>query len=148
MSTYLEHRLAVTHATESSLFAALIAGLTQILALAVGFGVLNNTQSGAIIALTTAGINAGALIAHAIHTGRIVPSALQTHLLALGAQLVALLVSFALIGPGTAATVTSITTAVLGAAFVVAHAMLSHTVTPAPPKAEPVLASCTLEAKA
>lgn len=131
----VEARAAAALATESSLAAAFIASLSQIVALIVGFGVVNNTQAGLIIAVTTAAVNAGGVIAHAVHTGKINPSAVETHLAALAAQLVALLVAFAWIGSGTAATITSITVAVLGAALQIAHALQSQKVpvpTPAP----------------
>lgn len=133
--TRAEAKVAAALATESSIAAACIAALSQILALIVGFGVISSTQEGLLIAVTVAGVNAGALIAHAIHTGKINPSAVETHLLALAGQVVALLVAFALIGSGTAATITSITVALLGAAVQIAHGLQSQKVptpTPAP----------------
>jgi len=133
--TKAEARAAAALATESSVVAAVIAAVSQILALVVGFGIINSTQEGAIIALTTAAVNAGALIAHAVHTGKINPSAVETHLLALVVQIVALFVAFALIGPSLAATITAVTIAVLGAAAQIAHALQSQKVptpTPAP----------------
>lgn len=139
--TKAEARVAATLATESSVTAAVIAALSQILALIVGFGIINSTQEGVIIGVTTAAVNAGALIAHAIHTGKINPSAVETHLLALVAQVVALFVAFAVIGTGTAATITAATIAVLGAAVQIAHALQSQKVptsTPAPAPAPTV----------
>lgn len=126
--TKAEARAAAALATESSVVAAVVASISQILALVVGFGIINSTQEGAIIALTVAGVNAGGLIAHAIHTGKIEPSALEAGLLALAAQVVALVVSFAVIGASTAATITSIVIAVVGAVAQVAHALQSRKV--------------------
>lgn len=121
-----EQRLAaVLQAESSSKTAAILAAVSQIVALVVGFGIINSAQEGAIIALTTAGVNLGGLIAHSIHTGKINPTATETYALAFVGQLVSLLVSFALVGPSTAATVIAITTAVLAAGVQIAHAVQS-----------------------
>lgn len=128
-----QHLAAVLQAESSSKVAAILAGVSQIIALIVSFGVISDAQEGIIIALTTAGVNLGGVIAHALHTGKINPSATEMYGLALVSQLVALLVSFAVIGQSTAATVIAVTTAVLAAGVQVAHALQSKKVpVPAP----------------
>lgn len=128
LSTAGQRVAAVLQAESSSKTAAVLAAVSQIVSLIVGFGIINSAQEGAIIALTTAGVNLGGLIAHAIHTGKINPSATETYALALVTQGVFLLVSFAVIGKSTAATVVAVTVAVLTAGIQVAHALQSKKV--------------------
>ena len=87
---------------------------------------ISSTQEGVIVAVTTSAIAAAGVVAHAIHTGNIEPSAISSSVLALGTQVVALLVAFVVIGSGTAATVTAIVSAVVLAAAQIAHALLSR----------------------
>jgi uncharacterized membrane protein YeaQ/YmgE (transglycosylase-associated protein family) len=112
----------------SSLNATILAVVTALAGMVVGLGLINSAQEGLIIAATTGGIGVAGLIANAIHTGSIEPSALTTAVLAVVGQAVALVVSFALISNETAGTVISIVAAVVGAAAVIAHALISKQV--------------------
>jgi hypothetical protein len=112
----------------SSLNATILAVVTALAGMVVGLGLINSAQEGLIIATTTGGIGVAGLIANAIHTGSIEPSALTTAILAVVVQAVSLIVSFALISNETAGTVISIITAVVGAAAVIAHALISKQV--------------------
>lgn len=47
--------------------AAIIAAVTQIVALVVAFGVIDNTTAGIVISAATATVNAAFLIANAMH---------------------------------------------------------------------------------
>lgn len=51
----------------TSLQAAIIAAVTQVLALVVSFGVLSDTTQAVVISAVTALINAAFLVAHALH---------------------------------------------------------------------------------
>src|ERR1700735_2026113 len=86
----------------SSLNATILAVVTALAGMVVGLGLINSAQEGLIIATTTGGIGAAGLIANAIHTGSIEPSALTTAVLAVVGQAVSLIVSFALISNETA----------------------------------------------
>lgn len=113
----------------SSLNATILAVVTAVGGMIVGLGVISSTQEGIIVAATTSGIAAAGVIANAIHTGSIEPSAITTSILAVAGQAVSLIVSFALISNAEAGTIISIITAVVGAAAVIAHALLSRQVT-------------------
>jgi uncharacterized membrane protein YeaQ/YmgE (transglycosylase-associated protein family) len=113
----------------SSLNATILAVLTALAGMVVGLGLINSAQQGLIIALTTGSIGVTGLLANAIHTGSIEPSALTTTVLGVVGQAVSLIVSFALISNETAGTIISIATAVVGAAAIMAHALLSKQVT-------------------
>jgi len=112
----------------SSLNATILTVVTALTGMIVGLGLISSVQEGLIIATTTSGIAVATLIANAVHTGSIEPSALTTGILAGVGQAVSLVVSFALISNTTAGTVVSLTTAVVGAAVVIAHALLSKAV--------------------
>lgn len=136
--TKAEARVAAAVAESTSRTAALIAGLSQILAVIVGFGILNSTESGAIINVAVAGINAGGFVVYILHTGKISPTAVETHLLALVAAAASLGVSFAIWGQSTATIVIAAVTTVGGALAQIVHAYLSRTVpTPTPPVPAP-----------
>ena len=98
---------------EQSGTGVIIASVSQILALLVGFAIINSAQQGIIISLTMAAVNAGGLIAHGIHTGSISPSGLATYVGTLVSQAIALAVSFTLINSEVAQLVLSITAAVI-----------------------------------
>jgi uncharacterized membrane protein YeaQ/YmgE (transglycosylase-associated protein family) len=112
----------------SSLNATILAVVTALAGMIVGLGLINSAQQGLIIATTTGALAAAGVLANALHTGSIEPSALTTTILAVVGQAVALVVSFALISNETAGTVISIITAVVGAVAVIAHALLSKQV--------------------
>lgn len=112
----------------SSLNATILAVVTALAGLIVGVGIISPDQQGIIIAATTSGLAAAGVIANAVHTGSIEPSAIETSILAAVGQVVSLIVSFALISNETAGTVISVSTAVVGAAVVIAHALLSKQV--------------------
>jgi hypothetical protein len=112
----------------SSLNATILAVVTALGGLIVGLGLVTSNQEGIIIATTTAAIGAAGLVANAIHTGSIEPSAIVTSVGAVVAQAVALLVSFAWISDATAGTVAAVTTAVVLALAQIAHALLSKQV--------------------
>jgi FtsH-binding integral membrane protein len=112
----------------SSLNATILAVVTALAGMVVGLGLINSAQEGLIIATTTGGIGVVGLLANTIHTGNIEPSALTTAVLAVVGQAVSLIVSFALISNETAGTVISVITAVVGAAAITAHALLSKQV--------------------
>ncbi len=123
------HRFAtVQAAAQSSIGATILAIVTSLGGLAVGIGVIGANQQGFIIAATSSGMVVAGLIANAVHTGKIEPSPLIMTIGTFVAQVVALLVSFAWIGEGTAARVIAITTAVVLAAVQIAHAYLSKQV--------------------
>lgn len=124
-AVHIEAKLKVQ---ASSLNATILAVVTALTGMVVGLGVINSAQEGMIIAVTTGGIGVSGLIANAIHTGSIEPSAVTTAVLAVVGQVVSLVVSFAWISNVTAGTVISITTAVVGAAAVIAHSLLSRQV--------------------
>jgi hypothetical protein len=115
-------------AQASSLNATVLAVVTAVAGMVVGLGLINSAQEGLIIATTTGGIGIAGLVANAIHTGSIEPSALTATVLAVVGQAVSLVVSFALISSETAGTVISIVTAVVAAAAVIAHALISKQV--------------------
>jgi hypothetical protein len=111
----------------SSLNATILAVVTAVGGLVVGLGVISPDQQGIIIAVTTGSIGISGLIANAIHTGAIEPSAITAAVVAVAVQAVALLVSFAVIANVTAGTVIAIVTAVVLAGAQIAHALLSKT---------------------
>lgn len=55
----------MTHLSISQ--ASVLATISQIIAFVAGFGVINSTQTGIIIAMATAAVNAAFLIANSIH---------------------------------------------------------------------------------
>jgi hypothetical protein len=112
----------------SSANATILAVITALAGMVVGLGIITSAQEGLITAATTGGIAAAGLIANAIHTGSIEPSSLVVTVIAAVSQVVALVVSFALISNVEAGTIISIVTAVVGAAAVIAHALLSKQV--------------------
>ena len=116
------------HTQTSSLNATILAVVTALGGLVVGLGVISTGQDGILIAATTSGIAAAGVIANALHTGSINPSAIEVSILAAIGQVVSLVVSFALISNATAGTVISISTAVVGAAVIIAHSLLSKQV--------------------
>jgi hypothetical protein len=126
----------------SSLNATILAVVTSIGGLIMGLGVITSAQDGLLVATTIAGIAAVGLIANAIHTGNIEPSALTTAIIAVVAQVVALAVSFLWITEATAQHVVVIVTAIVIAVAQIAHALLSRQVESTPPVdellAEPV----------
>jgi hypothetical protein len=111
---------------KSSLTATVLAVITAVAGLVVGLGVINVGQEGIVVAATTAALGAAAVVANAIHTGTIEPSAIVAAVGAVAVQVVALLVSFAWISNEAAGTVIAITTAVVLAIAQVAHAVLSR----------------------
>jgi hypothetical protein len=113
----------------SSVNATILAVVTAIGGLIVGLGVISSTQEGILVATTTSGIAAAGLIANAIHTGAIEPSAIVTSVVAVVTQAVALAVSFLWITEAQAQRVVVIVTAVVIAAAQLAHALLSKQVT-------------------
>jgi hypothetical protein len=116
---------------KSSTTATILAIVTAVAGMIVGLGIISPTQEGILVAVTTGSIGVAGLVANAIHTGSIEPSALTTAVLAVVGQAVSLVVSFALIDNTTAGTVISITSAVVFAAATIAHALLSKQVPPA-----------------
>jgi hypothetical protein len=113
----------------SSLNATILAVVTALAGMVVGLGLINSTQEGLIVAATTGGIGVAGLIGNAIHTGQINPSAITTAVLVVVGQVVSLVVSFAVISNEEAGTIISIITAVVGAAAIIAHAILSRQAT-------------------
>jgi hypothetical protein len=112
----------------SSKTATILAVVTALVGLIVGLGIITSAQQGLLIATTTSGLAVASLIANAIHTGQIEPSAIQVAILTLAGQVLALLVSFLVIKETTAQHVTVIVTAVVFAAVQIAHALLSRKV--------------------
>jgi hypothetical protein len=112
----------------SSISATVLVVVTALGGLIVGLGVITSTQEGILIAATTAGIAAAGVIANAIHSGQISPSAIEVSVLSVVAQAVALAVSFLWITNGVAAQVTVIVTAGVIAVANIAHALLSRQV--------------------
>ncbi|HEY4452371.1 MAG TPA: hypothetical protein VGN13_12350 [Solirubrobacteraceae bacterium] len=110
----------------SSLNATILAIVTALAGMVAGLGVIDSAQQGLIVAATTGGIAAAGLIANAIHSGKIEPSAIVTSIIVVAGQVVSLVVSFALIDNQEAGTIISIVTAVVGAAAVIAHALVSR----------------------
>lgn len=110
----------------ASATATILAVVTALAGMVAGLGIIDSAQQGLIIAATTSGIAAAGLIANAIHTGQINPSGLTTAILATAGQVVALVVSFAVINNTEAGSIISIITAVVGAAAVIAQALLSR----------------------
>ena len=109
----------------SSLNATILAVVTAVGGLIVGLGVISSSQEGVLVAVTTSGIAAAGLLANAIHTGKIEPSAIVTSVVSVVTQAVALAVSFLWITEATAQHVVVIVTAVVLAAAQIAHALLS-----------------------
>lgn len=112
----------------SSANATILAIITALGGLAVSLGVIGVNQQGIVSAATVAGLAVAGVIANAIHTGSIEPSAIVTAVLAFVGQVVALVVSFAWISNTEAGTIIAIVTAVVGAAATIAHALLSRQV--------------------
>lgn len=112
----------------SSLNATILAVVTAVGGLVVGLGFVTSTQEGILIATTTAAIAAAGMIANAIHTGLIEPSAITAAVLAVVVQALSLAVSFLWISSETAANVVVVVTAVVLAVAQVAHALLSRQV--------------------
>jgi hypothetical protein len=113
---------------KASANATILAIITAVGGLAVSLGLIGVNQQGIISAATVAALSAAAVIANAIHTGNIEPSAITTAVIAVVGQAVSLLVSFALIDNTEAGTVIAIATAAIGAAAMIAHALLSKKV--------------------
>jgi hypothetical protein len=112
----------------SSGTATILAVVTALTGLVVGLGFINSTQQGILIAVTTSGIAAAGLLANAIHTGQIEPSAIAASVAAVLAQALSLAVSFLWISEAQAQHVVVIVTAVVLAVGQVAHALLSRQV--------------------
>jgi hypothetical protein len=112
----------------SSMTATILAVVTALGGLIVGLGLITSSQEGLLVATTTSGIAAAGLLANAIHTGAIEPSAIVTSVVAVVAQVVALLVSFLLISEAEAAHIVVIVTAGVLAVAQVAHALISKQV--------------------
>ena len=109
----------------SSANATILAVVTAVGGLIVGLGVVSSQQEGVLVAVTTSGIAAAGLLANAIHTGKIEPSAIVASVVSVVTQAVALAVSFLWITEATAQHVVVIVTAVVLAAAQIAHALLS-----------------------
>lgn len=109
----------------SSRSATILAVVTALAGLIVGLGIITSQQEGILVAVTTSGIAAAGLLANAIHTGQIEPSAIVAAVVAVVTQAVALAVSFLWISEATAQHVVVIVTAVVLAVAQVAHALLS-----------------------
>ena len=113
----------------SSLNATILTVVTALVGMGVGLGLINSAQEGLTIAATTSGIGVAGLFANAIHTGQIEPSAITTAVLALVGQIASLILSFAIINNTEYGEIISITTAVVGAGAIIAHALISKQVT-------------------
>jgi hypothetical protein len=109
--------------------ATAFAVVTALVGLVVGLGIINSTQEGLLVALTTSGLGVVGLIANSIHSGLIEPSALVAAVMSVVVQAVALAVSFLWISQTTAAHVVVIVSAVVLAVAQVAHALLSRQAT-------------------
>jgi hypothetical protein len=109
----------------SSLNATVLAVVTAVGGLIVGLGVITSSQEGVLVAVTTSGIAAAGLLANAIHTCKIEPSAIVVSVVSVVTQAGALAVSFLWITEATAQHVVVIVTAVVLAAAQIAHALLS-----------------------
>ncbi len=120
--------LAAVKVEASSAKATILAVVTALVGLGVGLGLFGPHVEGIIIACTTDGIVVVGLITHAIHSGKIEPSAFTTAVLALVGQVVVLFVAFGVITNATASHVLAIAAAVVFAAAQVVHALLSRQV--------------------
>ena len=122
----------------SSFNATLLAVVTALGGLVVGLGLISSSQEGLLVATTTSGIAAAGLLANAIHTGAIEPSAIVVSVMAVVTQGVALLVSFLFISEAEAAHIVVIVTAVVIAVAQIAHSLISkQAVVPPPAPARP-----------
>jgi hypothetical protein len=126
MSTVVSLKLKVQ---ASSLNATILAVVTALAGLIVGLGVITSQQEGILVATTTSGIAAAGLLANAIHTGQIEPSAVVASIVAVVVQALSLAVSFLWISEAQAQRIVVIVTAIVLAVAQIAHALLSREVT-------------------
>jgi hypothetical protein len=119
--------IARQQASQASVGAVVLTLATVLGSCAVSLGVLNTQQAGIVSAATTSAVAIAALIAHAIHSGRIEPSALGAAIGGFGAQVAVLAASFGAFGTR-AGTIVSILSGVAIAAAQIAHALVSRKV--------------------
>jgi hypothetical protein len=126
VSTVVAAKLKVQTSSEN---ATILAVVTAVAGLIVGLGIITSQQEGILVAVTTSGIAAAGLLANAIHTGQIEPSAIIASIVAVVVQALSLAVSFLWITEAQAQHVVVVVTAVVLAVAQIAHALLSKQVT-------------------